>query len=719
MKKLFLLLSLSILLFLSCKDTKTTTDNATKKTTTETPKVTMIENPLLAEWNTPFGVPPFDKIKSEDYVPAFKEAVKLHKEEIDAILANTETPTFKNTIEAIEKSGELLKRFTNVFFAVSSANTDDVLKEAEKIISPELTAHFDEIQLNTALFNKIKTVYEQREALGLNAEERYLLTEMYKNYVRSGVNLEGENKERLKAINKRISELSTKFGANLLEETNDFELYVTDKKELGNLPESLVAGAAEEAKKRGHDSGWSFTLQRPSINPFLQASPNREYREKLFQGYALRGDNDNEHDNKAVLLEMVNLRVEKAKLLGFATHADYVLSNAMAEKPAAVYELMDKLWPAALNMAKSERKALTAMMKKEGVEGAFRGSDWRYYVEKVRAARYNFDEDKTRPYFEFTAVRQGVFMLANKLFGLTFKEMKDVPKWHKDQQVFEVLEADGKHLGVIYMDFFARESKRGGAWMNELRPQSNLDSYVTPIVTNNFNFPAPTKDTPSLLSFSQAQTLFHEFGHALHGLFSNVKYASLSGTNVPRDFVEFPSQVMENWMSEPEVLALYAKHYKTGEVIPDAMIKKMNEANSFNEGFRTVEYMAAAYLDMNWHTLTAPNKNIDVRKFEKDAMKKIGLIDEILPRYRSTYYAHIFSGGYSSGYYSYLWSEVLDADTFNEFKKTGNIFDPTLAKKYRHMLASGGSKSGMELYKEFLGRAPEITPLLKKKGFVK
>jgi len=706
MKKKHVLLFVSIFLFFSCNEDKI------KKS-----EVTMNENPLLSEWNTSFGVPPFDKIKSEDYLPAFREAVKIHKEEIEVILNNKAEPTFKNTVEALELSGGKLNRFTNVFSAVNSANTDNVIKEAKKIIAPELTAHRDEINLNTILFNRVKVIFEQKDTINLSPEEMRLLIETYKNYIRAGVNLEGQNKERLKEINKRISELSTAFGDNLLEETNAFELHVTDKKDLGNLSASLVAGAAEEAKKRGHDQGWSFTLQRPSINPFLQSSPNRAFREKLFHGYALRGDNNNEKDNKAVLLEMVNLRVERAKLIGFDTHADYVLSDAMAETPKAVYDFMDKLWTAALQMAKKERKALSDMMKKEGVEGEFIGSDWRYYVEKVRAERYQFNEDETRPYFEFTAVREGVFMLANKLFGLTFKELKNIPKWHEDQQVFEVLEADGKHVGVIYMDFFARESKRGGAWMNALRQQSNVDRFITPIVTNNFNFPPPTKDTPSLLSFTEAQTLFHEFGHALHGLLSNVQYRSLSGTSVPRDFVEFPSQVMENWMSEPEVLALYAKHYQTGEVIPDAMIQKMNKANSFNEGFRTVEYMAAAYLDMNWHTLKEPNSTIDVRQFEKEFLQKMGLMDEILPRYRSNYFAHIFSGGYSSGYYSYLWSEVLDADTFNEFKKTGNIFDPVLAKKYRHMLSSGGSKSGMDLYKEFLGRVPEIDPLLKTKGF--
>ncbi len=703
MSRVLIAAILGIFLFLSCKN----------ETKTET---VVIVNPLLAEWDTPFGVPPFDNIKSEDYLPATREAMRLHNEEIDVIVDNEEDATFENTIEALEASGILLSRISNAFYAVSSANTDDVLKEARKIISPELTAHFDEILLNTELFERINTLYEQREGLDLPAEELFLLEEAYKRYVRSGVNLEGANKDRLKTINRRLSELSTKFGDNLLDETNDFGLHITDEKDLGTISGSLKASATEEAKKRGYDSGWVFTLQRPSINPYLQSSPNRENREKLFQGYAMRGDNDNEKDNKEIILEMSSLRLEKANLLGYRSHADYVLSDNMSQTPAAVYDLMDKLWSSALNMAIKDREALANMMRSEGIEGDFRGSDWRYYVDKIREERYNFNEDETRPYFEFNAVREGVFMLADKLFGLTFKTIDNAPKWHEDQQVFEVLEADGTHIGVIYMDFFTRESKRGGAWMNELRMQSNMNGFVTPIVTNNFNFPPPTSDTPSLLSFREAQTLFHEFGHALHGLLSNVKYRSLSGTNVPRDFVEFPSQVMENWMSEPEVLALYAKHYITGEVIPAEMIQKMNAANSFNEGFRTVEYMAAAYLDMNWHSLTEPNEK-DVRTFEKEAMDKIGLIDEIIPRYRSTYYAHIFSGGYSAGYYSYLWSEVLDADTFNEFKKTGDIFDPELAKKFRKMLSDGGSKSGMDLYKDFLGRAPEIESLLKKKGF--
>ena len=708
MTKNFIVLFVSLLLFNSCNTTNKVSKTSSKEMTT---------NPLLVKWDTPFGVPPFDKIKSEDYLPALRQTIVSQNKEIATILNNTEAPTYKNTIEALELSGADLKKVTGVFFAIEAANTDDVLKETSKVIAPELTAHFDEIQLNEALFKRISAVYNQKKLLKISPEEQHLLNETYKNYVQAGVNVKGKDKERLKEINKKLSSLAIKFGSNLLDETNSFELHVSDKKDLGNLSESLIALAANESKKRGHDSGWSFTLQRPSINPFLETSPNRAMREILFQGYAMRGNNDNDKDNKAIVSEIVSLRAEKAKLLGYHTWADKVLANRMAASPKRVYDLMDKLWPSALAMAKKDRDAFAKMMKEDGITDAFRGSDWRYYVAKVRAKRYNFNDEETRPYFEFNNVRDGAFNLANKLFGLSFKPMSDIPTWHKDQQVFEVLEGD-KHIGVIYMDFFARESKRGGAWMNEIRMQSNVNgNFVTPIVTNNFNFPAPSGDKPSLLSFREAQTVFHEFGHALHGLLSNVKYASLSGTNVPRDFVEFPSQVMENWMSEPRVLATYAKHYKTGKVIPTSLIEKMNQANAFDEGFRTVEYMAATYLDMNWHTLTDTKKR-DVNSFEKAAMEKIGLIKEILPRYRSTYYSHIFSGGYSAGYYSYLWSEVLDADTFNEFKKTGDIFNPELAKKYRAMLASGGSKSGMNLYTDFLGRAPRIEPLLVKKGFL-
>ncbi len=676
------------------------------------------ENPLLAEWNTSFGVPPFDLIKNEHYKPAFDIALAEHKAEINAIINNTDAPTFENTIVALELSGHSLGKVSSVFYALNSAHTNDVIDEVASEMAPIFSAHYDDINLNKDLFSRVKIVYETTDKSTLTGEQQKLLEDMYKGFVRSGVALEGKEEERLRTINARLAELADAFGKNVLAETNAYDMHIANKEDLGNLSSSLVALAADEAKTRGHESGWSITVQRPSINPFLQASPNRALRQEIFDAYAMRGDNDNENDNKAIIQEMASLRTEKANLLGYETHADLILETSMAKNPTAVYNFMNQLWEPVLDMAKSERAAMTEYMKKEGVEGVFNGSDWRHYVEKVRKERYDFDEDEMKPYFEFNAVKNGAFELSTKLFGLTFVELTDIPKWHEDQQVFEVLEADGSHLGVVYMDFFARETKRGGAWMNELRAQSNVNgNYITPIVTNNFNFPRPTENEPSLLSFRDAETMFHEFGHALHGLFSNVTYESQSGTNVPRDFVEFPSQVMENWMSEPEVLKLYAKHYQTGEVIPDELIQKMNKANSFNQGFMNVEYMAAAYLDMSWHTLKDTELR-DVREFETSEMDKLGLIEEIVPRYRSGYFNHIFSSpvGYSSGYYSYKWSEVLDADAFEAFKEAGSIFDAETAKKYRNMLSQGGSKEGMELYVEFRGKEPAIDPLLVKLG---
>jgi peptidyl-dipeptidase Dcp len=675
-------------------------------------------NILLSDWDTPFGTPPFDKIKSEDYLPAFQKAIEIHQKEIDDIVNNPQKPDFINTIVALEQSGKLLKRINHVFDAVESANTDDVLKTTSKKIRPLLASHEDKISMNKKLFDRVNAVYQHKEQLNLDDEDKKLLDETYKGFVRSGVNLPVKKQQRLQQINKELAGLQQEFNDNLLAETNDFELYVSKRKDLGNMPQPAIDAAAEEAKKRGHDKGWSFTLQRPSIYPFLDYSPNREMREKIFSAYANRGNNNNEHDNKKVLEKMVQLRAEKAHLLGFDNYAQYVLVENMAEKPEKVYSFLNDMWKYALQTAKNDRNKLAEAMKNDGIDKAFRASDWRYYVRKIRNEKYRFDENVTKPYFEVNAVRDGAFLLAHKLFGLNFKQL-NLPTWHPDQQVFEVTDTTGKHIGVIYMDFFARPSKKGGAWMNELRMQSNVNGkFVTPVVTNNFNFPAPTKDTPSLLSFSQAQTVFHEFGHGLHALLSNVKYASLSGTNVPRDFVEFPSQVMENWMSHPDMLKLYAKHYKTGEIIPTQLVNKMNEANAFNEGFRSVEYMAAAFLDMDWHTIndTLPRKTLD---FENQSMKKIGLIKEIIPRYRSTYYAHIFGGGYAAGYYSYLWSEVLDADTFAAFVESGDIFNPELARKYRKLIGSGGTKNGMKLYKEFRGREPKTDALLKKKGFIK
>ena len=714
MKYQGLILSAACLAVAACSESRTP---APVESVSEPAASAERDNPLLAEWNTPFRVPPFDRIESTDYLPAMRDGVQQQQSEIDAIVANPDAPTFENTIVALEVSGSTLNAVRRVFFAVNGAHADDVIRDTARTIAPELSAHRDNIFLNAALFERVDAVYNMRDQLDLNAEQQRLLEETHKEFVRSGANLEPDAQARLREINSELATLSQQFQENVLDETNEFELLVTERADLGNLPVSLVALAAEEAKRRGHDCDecWAFTLQRPSINPFLQYSPNREMRRTMFEGYAMRGDNDNDSDNKAIVQRTVQLRAERAALMGYETHAHFVLSDNMAGTPQNAYELLDRVWKPALSVSKEERAALQAMMKEDGIDDALRGWDWRYYTEKVRKAKYDFDEATLRPYFEVNAVRDGVFALATELFGITFEQLDNVPTWHPDQQVFEVREADGSHLAILYMDFFARETKRGGAWMNALRSQSNVDGYVTPIITNNFNYPAPTEDSPSLLSLGEAETLFHEFGHALHGMFSDVTYESLAGTSVPRDFVELPSQIMENWMREPEVLALFAKHYQSGEQIPQESIDKIRESATFNQGFATVEYVAAAYLDLAYHTLDS-TEAVEPRAFEDGAMTDIGLIEEIIPRYRSGYFGHIFSGGYSSGYYSYLWSEVLDSDAFQAFKET-NLFDKDTAARYREeILSRGGTRPGMELYQNFRGRAPEIGALLEKRG---
>ncbi len=674
-------------------------------------------NPLLAEWNTPFGVPPFDLIKERHYLPAFRSAMAEHQAEIAAIVQSSDAPTFANTLEALDRSGKALGRVSSVFFAVEGAHGNDALREIASTVAPELASHGDDISLNRDLYERVNSVFEQRGSLGLNPEQMRLLEETHKGFVRSGIALGDEAQTRLREINGELAELSQTFGQNLLRETNDFSIHVTDEADLGDLPSSLVAAAAAEAERNGHDDGWVFTLQRPSVNPFLQYSPNRELRRQLFMGYALRGDNDNEDDNKATLSRMASLRSERAKLMGYETHADFVLSDNMAETTANVYNFLDQIMEPALRVGKEERAALEEMMRAEGIDDELKGWDWRYYTENVRKARYDLDEEILRPYFPLESVRDGVLGLATRLWGLTFTELEDLPRWHPDQQVFEVKEADGSHLGIMYMDFYARESKQGGAWMNALRSQSKLDGDVKAIVTTNFNFPGPTDDAPALLAAVDATTLAHEFGHALHGLLSDVTYEGLSGTNVPRDFVEFPSQIMENWMNEPEVIREYARHYQTGEIIPDELLDKLQAAGTFNQGFITLEYLAACYLDLAWHTL-ADSDEREAGAFEVAEMNRVGMIDEIIPRYRSTYFAHIFSGGYASGYYAYIWAEVLDADAFQAFKET-TLFDrETATRLRREVLSRGGTRPGMELYEAFRGRMPSIDALLAKRGFI-
>ncbi len=682
-------------------------------------------NPLLGPWQTPFGVPPFDEIEPNHFPPAFEAAMAEHRREIDALLADPSPPSFANTIEAFERAGEILNRTSRVFFALDSAHSNESLRETARDIAPRLARHEDDISMDRALFARIDTVYEARAELALEPEALHLLEETHKWFVRSGARLEGAAQARLREINSEAAALAQDFGQNLLAENNAFEIHTDERADLGALPGGLAAAAAREAERRRHASGWSFTLAQSSAMPFLQYSPNRRLREAIFKAYIARGDNDDERDNKQVLSRLAQLRAERARLLGYETHAQFVLSDNMARTPERVYDFLDRMWGPASRVAERERGELTALMGRDGVEGRLERWDWRYYAERLKNSRLGLEEETLRAYFEVGAVREGAFELAGKLFGLTFRRLDDSPVWHPDQEAYEVRETDGSHLGVLYMDFFARESKRGGAWMSSLRPQHTLDRGETAVVTTTFNFSPPTAEAPSLLSYRETQTVFHELGHALHGLLSNVTYRSLSGTSVPRDFVEFPSQMLENWMREPEMLKLYARHHRTGEPIPDELVAKIHAGESLNQGFTTVEYMAAAYLDLAWHSLKRPAdppsgaestaESLEPRAFEAAEMERLGLIDEIAPRYRSTNFAHIFAGGYSAGYYSYLWAEVLDADAFEAFRENG-IFDRDTAERYRELLSRGGSRPGMELYERFRGRPPVIEPLLKRRG---
>jgi len=675
-------------------------------------------NPFLGEWDTPFKVPPFDEIKLEQYKPAFDEGMKRHKEEIEAIIRNDSAPTFENTIEAMDRSGALLARVSRVFFAMRSSMTNDDIEVIAKDVAPRLSKHSDEIRLNNALFQRVRAVYEQRTKSDLTPEQGKLLEESHKSFVRGGAKLPPDKKDRLKELNAELSVLSLKFGENVLKENNRFELVIEDKADLAGLPSSVIAAAAETANERGHEGKWVFTLHKPSMIPFLQYSERRGLREKIYKGYINRGDNDDELDNKETLARMATLRIERAELLGYETHAHYVLEENMAKKPENVYKLLDELWQPALKRAKAEAADMQKMIDEEGGGFKLESWDWWYYAERVKKAKYDLDEEMLRPYFKLENVLAGAFELASRLFGLQFEERSDVPKYHEDVKVFEVKEADGTHVGILYVDYFPRASKRGGAWMGDFREQSIVnEKNIRPVIYNVGNFSKPTADKPSLLSFDEVNTLFHEFGHALHGLLSNCTYESLAGTNVARDFVELPSQIMENWASEPEVLKMYARHYETGEPMPDGLIEKVIKARHFNQGFATVEYLAASFLDMDWHTLAEAKSKTDVLEFEDKSLGKIGLIPEIISRYRSTYFRHIFAGGYSSGYYSYIWAQVLDADAFQAFKETGDLFDRKTAEAFRdNILSRGDTEDPMTLYKRFRGKEPSIEPLLERRG---
>jgi peptidyl-dipeptidase Dcp len=702
MRRGFLLFAVLCLLFLSCSKKE---DSAKKA-----------DNPFFSEFKTVFNVPPFGEISEGHYLPAFKEGMKQQKQEVEAIVENPDPPTFENTLEALEKSGALLRKVSNVFGVLNGSMTNDRMQEIAKEAAPLRSKHRDDIMLNEKLFQRIKTVYDQKDKLGLNVEQNTLLEKYYKDFVRGGANLDEEKKAKLREINQELSLLTLKFGENILKENNRFELVIEKEEDLAGLPQAVISGAAEAAKERGHEGKWVFTLHKPSLIPFLQYSEKRELREKIFKAYTNRGNNNDELDNKAILSKIAALRVERADLLGYKTHADFVLELNMAKKPENVYKLLYQLWEPALKIAKKEADELQAMIRKEGKDFKLQPWDWWYYAEKLKKAKYELEEEILRQYFKLENVRDGAFYVANKLYGLQFVERNDIPKYHEDVKVFEVKEADGSHVGVLYTDYFPRASKRGGAWMNSFRKQYRLDGEeIHPVITNNGNFSKPTSGKPALLSFEEVSTLFHEFGHALHGLLSDCTYNGLSGTSVPRDFVELPSQIMENWVSEPEVLRVYAKHYETGEVIPQELVDKIKEAGHFNQGFATVEYLAASFLDMDWHTLTEPEE-LDPIEFENKSLEKIGLIPEIVVRYRSPYFNHIFSGGYSSGYYSYIWAEVLDADAFEAFKET-SLFDQKTAMSFRkNILEAGGTEDPMILYKRFRGAEPKVEPLLKKRG---
>lgn len=675
-----------------------------------------VKNPFFQKYDTPFEVPPFDKINEGHYLPAFKSGIDEQQKEVQDIVNSSQSATFSNTIEALEYSGELLSRVSYVFYNLNSANTNDELQKIAKEVSPLLSKHRDDINLNEKLFQRIKSIYELRDKLNLTAEQMRLLEKYYKDFVRGGANLNEEQKTKLREINKELSILTLKFGENILKETNSFKMILDKKEDLDGLPESVIESSAKAAKDAGLEGKWLFTLDKPSFIPFLQYSKRRDLREKIFNAYINRGNNNNEFDNKDVLSKIVSYRIEKAKLLGYNNHAEFILEENMAKTPEKVYDFMRQLWQPALKVAENEVTDLQEMIKKEGHDFKLEPWDWWYYSEIIKKEKYELNEEILRPYFKLENVRNGAFDVANKLYGITFHERKDISVYHPDVQVFEVKESDGKHIGLLFMDFHPRSGKRVGAWMNSFRKQyKEKGKNITPLIANVCNFSKPTTDKPSLLSFDEVETLFHEFGHALHGLLSNSTYPSLTGTSVPRDFVELCSQIMENWANEPQVLKSYARHYLTNKPLPDELIERMKKAEHFNQGFATVEYLSAAFLDMDWHTLTEPISS-DPMEFEQKSLSNIQLIPEIVVRYRSPYFNHIFSGGYSAGYYSYIWAEVLDADAFEAFKET-SLFDKKTAQLFReNILAKGGTEDPMELYLKFRGREPQVEPLLKRKG---
>lgn len=671
-------------------------------------------NPLLGEWNTPFEIPPFEQVRPKHYLPAYIKAMEVHSAEIDAITSNPEPATFENTIVAYSNSGELLSRVSAVFGSASGVKSNEEIKAIARELSPLTSAHSNKISLNEELFARIKEVYDNRDNLGLEEDQMRLLTEIYKGFARNGANLPADKKEELKKINTELSANQLAFGQNLLKET-EWTFLVENEEDLAGLSEAQINTAATRAQQAGKE-GWLFGLDNPSVMPFLQSADNRDLRITMLDAYLNRCNNGNEYDNNQVIKNLITLRLQKANLLGYEDYAAYVLEERMAKNADAVYSLLNQLWTPALEVAKAELADIEALAAKDGITEVV-AADWRYYFEKSMQSKYNISDEELRPYFQLENVREGIFFLANKLFGITFEQLDNVPLPHHEAVAFECKEADGTTLGILFMDMFSRPGeKRGGAWCGGFRSQYYKDGVrVLPLVTIVGNFTRPSGDKPALLSTDETETFFHEFGHALASLFCDVRYKGLG--RMTRDFVELPSQIMEHWVFEPELLKEYAKHYETGEVIPAELIEKLDKAGKYGQGFATVEYLAASFLDMDFHVLKSIPEDLEPIAFENKVLGERGLLSQIPSRYRSPYFNHTFGGGYTAGYYSYIWAEVLDCDAYQAFVETGDIFNQEVALKFRQeILERPGVDEAMNLYVNFRGREPGIEPLLKKRG---
>lgn len=672
------------------------------------------ENPFFGEYNTPYNIPPFEKIQIADYMPAFEEAIAQHNQEIAAIVNNRAVPDFENTIVALDNSGEMLEKVSYVFSGLYEVVSTPEFQKVGAQVFPMLAAHSDEIKMNEGLFQKIKSVYDNRAKFNLTTPQLRLLEKYYKDFARNGALLSEEKKAELKDINDQLSKLCLQFGDNILKDTNKWTLVVDNEKDLAGLPASSIAVAAEEAKAMGKEGKWVFTLHAPSRLPFLTYADNRDLREKMYKAYTNIANNNDENDNKAIINQILKLRLQKAKLFGFDSFAAYQMDNVMAKTVEDAEELLYKVWKPAVAKAHEEIADMQKYVDNHGGNFKIAAWDYYYYAEKVKKEKFNFDENDVRAYFPIENVRKGIFTMAERLYGITFKEVNNVPVYHPDVKVYEVLDKDGKHLSMFMTDYYARGGKRQGAWMFVYQ-EANGTKDVRPIVYNVGNFSKPTADSPSLLTLDEVETMFHEFGHGLHGMLTRTQYKGNAGTNVDRDFVEFPSQLHEHWMLEPELLKIYARHYKTGEVIPDELVNKLIESSKFNQGFVNTELAGAALLDIEWHKLN-DGKDVDVAEFEANVSKKLGMPEEIGYRYRSTYFNHIFSSDqYAAGYYTYLWAQVLDCDGYEVFMKEG-VFNPETAARLKHVLESGNDEDPMKLYEGFAGHRPDADALLRDKG---